>query len=62
MARDPIEDRFTKRQDRRLLDERGKRTRRKEDVEAEEELHRPVRDVLLRADALGLGPRSKSRA
>ena len=38
MARDPIENRFTKRQDQRLLDERGKRTRRKEDVEAEEEL------------------------
>jgi len=38
MARDPIEQRFVKRQDQRLLGERGKRTRRKEDVEAEEEL------------------------
>jgi len=38
MARDPIEQRFAKRQNERLLGERGKRTRSKEDIEAEEEL------------------------
>jgi uncharacterized protein YchJ len=45
MARDPIEDRFTRRQDQRLLDERGRRTRRKEDVEAEEELVKKTEKV-----------------
>jgi len=38
MARDPIGDRFAKRQNDRLLGERSKRTRSKEDIEAEEEL------------------------
>ena len=38
MARDPIARRFAKRKDDELLGERGKRTRSKYDLEAEEDL------------------------
>ncbi|HUT00830.1 MAG TPA: SEC-C metal-binding domain-containing protein [Phycisphaerae bacterium] len=45
MARNPIEQRFAKRQDEKLLDERGKRTRKKEDIEAEKEIIKKAEKV-----------------
>jgi uncharacterized protein YecA (UPF0149 family) len=45
MARDPIFDRFTKRQQQRKLEELGKKARRKEDVQAEEKLIKDTEKV-----------------
>jgi uncharacterized protein YecA (UPF0149 family) len=45
MARDPISDRFSKREQQRQLDELAKKARRKEDVEAEEKLVKETEKV-----------------
>lgn len=45
MARDPIEERYGKRQDQHMLDELARRARSKEDVEAEQELVKKTEKV-----------------